>query len=151
MRNLANLVTALAVMAIVAAALISFAGGIGPDLAVERGAEQLAAELQAVRQLAVAEKATYDVIFERADRAYYIRQASMYATTRRVDLPPGVEWVHFPARTISFYGSGHCSIGGTISLIHRDSNLWIKVIVAPQSGRVRVERGLWIDAGTTAD
>lgn len=139
--NLANLLAAMAIMAVMALVLVPFAADIGPALAVERGAEQLARELQETRQLAVAEKVTYDVIFDRTNRAYLIKEANMFAPARRIDLPPGVEWLHFPPERISFYGTGHCSIGGTIALYHRETTLQVRVVVAAQTGRVRVERG----------
>lgn len=139
--NLANLMVAMAIMAVLAAVLIPFAVNMSAVWAVEKGAEQLARELQAARQLAVAQNVTYDVIFDRASRSYYIKPADMSAPARRVDLPPGVSWITFPPARISFYGIGRCSLGGTITLAHPRSKLRIAVIMASQTGRVRVQRG----------
>ena len=139
--NLVDLIVAMTIAALLALSLLPLVTVTHKTMAVERGAEELARELQAARQLAVASNFTYDVVFDSAAQAYYIKPADMHAPGRRIQLPPGVEWVTFPRQRISFYKSGRCSLGCTITLGYRDSDYWVRVILATHSGRVRVERG----------
>jgi len=136
--TLANLLAATAIMAMLVVTLVPFSTGIGATLALETAAEQLAQELQAARQLAIVQNVTYDVKFERQDRAYLVKKTDIFAPSRRIYLPPGVDWVNFPFEILFFYGTGRCSQGGTIILGHGETNFQIQVTVASRTGRVRV-------------
>jgi Tfp pilus assembly protein FimT len=139
--NLVDLLVAMTITALLVLSLLPLATVTYRTMAVEQGAEELARELQAARQLAVASNYTYDVVFDSIAQAYYVKPGDMHAPGRRIQLPPGVEWVTFPQQRISFYQSGRCNLGCTITLGHRDSDYRVKVILATHSGRVRVERG----------
>ena len=139
--NLANLLTAMLIMGILAAVLVPSATGTGATLAVEAAGEQLARELQAVRQQAVAQNATFEVVFQRHPPAYLIKEAELFVPAPpRIYLPPGVDWVRLPFERLIFYGTGRCSQAGTISLGHGESNLKFQIIIAPRTGRIRVNR-----------
>lgn len=138
--NLANLLAALAILAILAVSFAPFVAETGAAVAVEQAAQQLAQELQTLRQRAVAEDSTYDVYFEWANRSYVIRGASSHAVGRRVHLPPGVEWYGPFNEKIIFYNSGRVNQAGTITLNHPHSGQRIRVIIASRTGRIRLER-----------
>lgn len=140
--NLVDLIVAMTIAALLALSLLPLVTVTHRTMAVERGAEELARELQAARQLAVASNYTYDVVFDSIAQAYYVKPGDMHAPGRRIQLPQGVEWVTFPQQRISFYQSGRCSLGCTITLGHRDSDYRVRVILATHSSRVRVERGI---------
>jgi Tfp pilus assembly protein FimT len=139
--NLANLIAALTIITLLAATLAPVAMEIGGTLAVEGAAEELVRELEATRQQAVSQNLTYTVTFERQGRAYYIKEADMHVPARKVSLSPGVIWLNFPFQGLTFYPSGRCSLAGTIILGHERSKFKIKLIVAPHTGRIRVQRG----------
>ena len=90
--NLANLLAALAIMAVLSVSLAPLAAGSHDGLALERAAQQLAQELSGLRQQAVAENQSYYVYFEWANKSYVIKAADTLRTMRRVKLPVGVEW-----------------------------------------------------------
>jgi type II secretory pathway pseudopilin PulG len=129
------------IMSVLAVSLAPLASGTGASLAVEAAAEQLARELQAVRQQAVTQGKTYEVRFVREGGYYLIREAKATAVARRIDLPPGVYWVQFPFELLTFYATGRCSLSGTVILGHEASNLQIQVIITANTGRVQVKRG----------
>ena len=139
--TLADLLVAMTISAVLALSLLPLAITTHGAMAVERGAEELARELQAARQLAVANGDTYKVFFDRTARAYYIMPEDAFAPSRRIQLPPGVEWVKLSTNPIFFYGSGRCPVGSTISLRHQGSSYQVEIVVATHSGRVRLERG----------
>lgn len=139
--SLASLIVAMAILAVLVLALLPLAVSTNGSMAVERGGEELARELEAVRQLAVTSGNTYKVLFDRTGRAYLImRGDDAFAPARRVELPPGVDWEKLSTNPIYFYGSGRCPVGGTVSLKCRGSGYKVEVVVATHSGRVRVER-----------
>lgn len=138
--NLASLLAAMAITAALALSFLPLALTSHGALAVERGAAELARELQAARQRAVATELTYEVVFERTANAYYIKAAGATAPARRIQLPAGVNWVKLGANPIYFYKSGRCPTGGAFSLKHSHCGYQVEVIVATHSGRVRLER-----------
>lgn len=138
--SLAGLLAATAITAVLALTLLPLATATHGAIAVERGAEELARELQAVRQLALANGDAYQVYFDRTAKAYYIKPDDAFAPSRRVHLPPGVEWVTISTNPIVFQGTGRCLAGSTISLQYQNSGYLVKVVVATHSGRVRMER-----------
>ncbi|MDD4769349.1 MAG: hypothetical protein PHT52_06115, partial [Eubacteriales bacterium] len=100
--TLADLLVAMTISAVLALSLLPLAITTHGAMAVERGAEELARELQAARQLAVANGDTYKVLFDRTARAYYIMPEDAFAPSRRIQLPPGVEWVKLSTNPIFF-------------------------------------------------
>lgn len=139
--NLAGLLVATAIIAVLALALLPLALGTQRYMAVEQGAEEMARELQGARQQAVACGETYKVYFSRTDKAYYISPDRAFAPSRRVQLPPGVEMVQLSTNPIFFHGNGRCPTGGTVSLRYHGAAYLVEVVIATHSGRVRLERG----------
>lgn len=138
--SIAGLLAAMLITAVVGLSLLPLARSTQAALAVEQGAEQLARELQAARQLALASGDTYQVSFDRSEKAYFVKCLSAFVPARRIDLPPGVEWVSMSTNPIEFYGTGRCPTGGTVSLRYRGAYRQIEVIIATHSGRVRLRR-----------
>lgn len=139
--SLGSLLVACAITAVLALSFLPLAKSTHGFMAVEQGAEELARELQATRQLAVANNSTYKVFFDRGAGAYYILYEDAFALSRRIQLPPGVEWEKLSTNPIVFYGTGRCPAGGTYSLAVKGLKYRVQVVVATHSGRVRVERG----------
>jgi len=139
--SLGSLLVACAITAVLALSFLPLATSTHEVLAVERGAEELARELQAARQRAVAQNSTYRVLFDRGGKAYYILSEDAFAPSRCIQLPPGVEWEKLSTNPLVFYGTGRCPAGGTYSLVYQGSEYRVEVVVATHSGRVRVERG----------
>jgi type II secretory pathway pseudopilin PulG len=140
--NPANLLAALAIMAVLSVSLAPLAAGSHDGLALERAAQQLAQELSGLRQQAVAEKQSYYVYFEWANKSYVIKAADTLRTMRRVKLPVGVEWYGTYNELILFKNSGEVSGSGNITIHDARSGRTIKVIIAPLTGRIRIERGV---------
>lgn len=140
--NLANLLAALAIMAVLSISLAPLAAGSHDGLVLERAAQQLAQELSGLRQQAVAEKQSYYVYFEWANKSYVIKAADTLRTMRRVKLPVGVEWYGTYNELILFKNSGEVSGSGNITIHDARSGRTIKVIIAPLTGRIRIERGV---------
>jgi Tfp pilus assembly protein FimT len=138
--NLAGLLVAMAITAVLALSLLPLAITTHGAMAVERGAEELARELQAARQLAVANNDTYQVFFDRTAKTYFIMPSDAFSPSRCIQLPAGVEWVKLSTNPIYFHGTGKCPTGGTISVRHQSSGYQVEVVVATHSGRVRLER-----------
>lgn len=139
--SLGSLLVACAITAILALSFLPLATSTHEALAVEQGAEELARELQAARQLAVTNNSTYKVLFDREGKAYYILSENAFALSRCIQLPPGVSWEKLSTNPLVFYGTGRCPTGGTYSLMFQGSDYRVEVVVATHSGRVRVERG----------
>ena len=102
-------------------------------MAVEQGAEELARELQAARQRAVAQNSTYRVLFDRGGKAYYILSEDAFAPSRCIQLPPGVEWEKLSTNPLVFYGTGRCPVEGLIPWYTRFGTglrLWLPPIPA---------------------
>ena len=139
--SLAGLLVAMAIVALLVVALVPMAIATNGAMAVERGGEELARELEAARQLAMASGCTYKVLFDRTGKAYLIMNGeNAFAPSRRIELPPGVDWETLSTNPILFYGSGRCPVGGTTSLVCRGSGYKVEVVVATHSGRVRIVR-----------
>lgn len=130
----------MAITAVVTLSFLPFSSATQEAMAVERGAEELARQLQAARQRAVARADTYKFVFDRAGKAYYIMSGDGFAVSECIRLPPGVEWVKMSTNPILFYGTGRCPTGGTVSLRYQGSGYQVEVIIATHSGRVRLER-----------
>lgn len=135
-----NLVAALAILGILAASLAFPATAITANLAVDGAAEQLARELQAARQMAVTQNLTYEVVFDWQSRSYTIKVADITVPGRRVYLPPEVKWNQLPYGRIPFKPSGRFEHNCTIRLGHTQSDYQVEIILAPRTGRVRVNR-----------
>lgn len=110
-----TLVEVLVVLAIVAVLL-----GLGLPSYMDYGSKQrvraaarmLASDLQAARQEALKRRITVAVNFSPADNACERAGAASYTITqtgariKRACLPPNVEWVSLPQRTLSFQPTG---------------------------------------------
>lgn len=139
--RLMELVVALLVLALFATTAAVGVAGVGAAAATEGAAWQLARELQAARQMAVTRQITVEVAFFRSQRCYLIKEERSDAPpARRIDLPPGVEWRNFPFESIRFHATGRVTRNGTIGLGHSQWPGQMRVVVAPGSGRIRVER-----------
>lgn len=112
---------------------------VGAVAATEGAACQLARELQAARQLAVTKGITVDVVFNRYQRCYLIKEEVAGAPpARRIDLPPGVNWRYFPFGRIRFHSTGRATRNGTFILGHQHWPGEVRVVIAPHTGRIRL-------------
>ncbi|MGI6364902.1 MAG: GspH/FimT family protein [Bacillota bacterium] len=139
--NLANLLAALAIMAVLSISLAPLAAGTHDALALERAGQQLAQDLFSLRQQAVAENRSYYVYFEWASKSYVIKEANIFSPMRRIYLPPEMEWYGPFNETIEFSNTGEVNQFGTITIHDPQSGRTFKVIIASFSGRIRIERG----------
>jgi len=138
--RLMELLVAVSIMSLLATTAMWLAGDIPPAVNTDAAARQLARELQAARQMARAKGITVEMVFFRAQRCYIIRQEVVGAPpARRVDLPPGVFWISIPFENIRFHPSGRATRNGTFILGHGQWDGQTRVVVAPSTGRVRLE------------
>lgn len=138
--RLMELLVAVSIMSLLAATAVWVAEDIPPSVATDAAARQLAREIQAARQLAMTKGITVEMAFFRAQRCYIIRQEFMGAPpARRVDLPADTLWISIPFESIRFHPSGRATRNGTFILGHEQWQGQIRVVVAPSTGRVRLE------------
>ena len=138
--RLMELLVAVSIISLLTATAVVFAGDIPAPVETEAAARQLVREIQAARQMAMAKAITVEMVFFRAQRCYIIRQEVVGAPpARRVDLPPGVFWVSIPFENIRFHPSGRATRNGTFILAHEQGEGQVRVVVAPSTGRVRLE------------
>lgn len=140
--NLANLLAAMAILGILSLSLAPLAVATQRAVAVEQAAQQLAQELSSVGQRAVAENQAYYVYFEWGARSYVITAADITRPARRVTLPLGVEWGGPFNEKIEFKSSGGVNQGGTITLLAPQRGQKLGVVIAPFTGRIRIEKGM---------
>lgn len=139
--NLANLLAAMAILSIMSLSLAPLALATQGAVAVEQAAQQLAQELSSVGQRAVAENQAYYVYFEWGAGSYVITAADITTPARRVQLPSGLEWGGPFNEKILFKSSGGINQGGTITLMAPQTGQKIGVVIAPFTGRIRIDRG----------
>lgn len=111
--------------------------GLATQDRLELTAHQLASDIRATQQLALAEETGHKITFYPGSNKYMISQRLTVIKT--VYTPPGVslELVNFNNNALNLGDAGLAASGGTITL--RSGTKFRYVIVAVNSSRVRVD------------
>lgn len=144
--SLIELITVLALMAIVLAITMPGLNNYLADCRLEAACLQLQQDIRSVAQDAlVKESANYRINLYRSSEKYRVKDLSPPGTYRDVVLPEGVDlvWTNFSNQNfgddvIIFNARGIPTDGGHISLRSERTGKFKYVIVTPITGRTRV-------------
>lgn len=137
--TLAECLVTLVILGILTAVAVSALGHGTAGWRLQTAARQLVSDIRGTRERALTEQAVWSIRFYPEDEAYKIYSGERVLAYVRLPQPVDLAGTNFPDyHRLSFTAQGVPNQGGHVSL-RAGNGKWRYVIVAPVTGRVRLD------------